>query len=118
AGGGPGGDEREPGLEPGARLGWRPGAAGRGRHRPVGADLPRLPEVRLRPAEGGGGRREAGGPCAQTARSRTFSIRRTRSAWVPASGVTLSVVTPDSFSAASRSATWPSEPISEVPASS
>ena len=29
AGGGPGGDERGPGLEPGARLGRRPGAAGR-----------------------------------------------------------------------------------------
>ena len=41
----------------------------------------------------------------QAARSRTRSIRRTRSAWVAASGVTLSVVTPDSFSAASRSAT-------------
>src|SRR5262249_54486286 len=51
-------------------------------------------------------------------RSRAFSISRTRSAWVAAIGVTFSVVTPDSLSAAIRSATYPSGPTSEVPASS
>ena len=58
------------------------------------------------------------GRAGQAARSRMRSIRRTRPACVSASGITLSVVTPDSFSAASRSATWPSEPMSEIPASS
>ncbi len=42
---------------------------------------------------------------AQPARSRTFSIRATRSACVAASGVTFSVVTPDSRKAAIRSRT-------------
>src|SRR5207248_2195692 len=55
------------------------------------------------------------GDAAQAARSRTRSMRRTRSPCVPASGATLSVVTPDSRSAASRSATCEPGPMSEIP---